>query len=1366
MLFIAFSFVIQAILFVQVISARKKILLNYGSETNASLLLQYHSLLSARRKKQNYISYWIYYFFHHGPLLIPFPKLRENMEFKIIQQFFIFTYNLPYEFNYANYTCETLKHYIISLVHVRPVNWLILSGLVGLNYARIGLTRGYEDELCQHSKGYTASSHAIMADASSSSGSSTTTHAYGCEDFIVRYAFVCICGISVVLLALLYTSEVYYQRLVDIVLDHEEFLQYQNPVNYDHLSNSSLPMKQRMANQSNKHYNSTDDTFGDSPSRPSHRHGRQYGRSDSFRSMSSIDEVLSRKHHLMNHNNPNQHRRQSRDKKSVTFSSPEIPPKGQSNADDEKSLEEHFDAIESNQFPSEGPIDTLMPTINEETSSNQELSGRFEAVLRVNEDGVEELNLKEEDLRNTDSTIRPSSLDDFTSRRDSFTSNRSELTYESLNDWRKARRRGSKDYFIDGSGIRRQFFRRRSSMGSVHSVMSVASIVVLVNSIIKKISPSTDRRYLYAKSLERIWLVEQAHVQNLRQLVDEREKRPLSASFIGNQQENIPQTRRNSIVRDYPNGLSSKAYLIDGHAMRPSSRASSIANNSTDHSQMIQNIVPFMDQSVRSQDRRKTHQLDNDSSDAIDSKGLSPLELFEARKKHSNSLSVSYSTYFEVAESSNKGFGADTSIPLYLVQMRQKSVIQNRYKYLQSLRRVVIFILRVFYMVLSTIAYVMLMLCIFLYRSLMAHDSQGSHDDSYELNENKSIGEVTDEACNYIESTIKQGWVYTVRLFNRMAKSSYRPVSQSNGLISADNLSGVTSVKESTSINDSSKESPSRNHLNKKIRQDIRTSLTGRAIQTVRNSLDPNLKAEFHSIFLFHSPNLYYQTIELILLLQCFYVALWATDLAKLSMKSESIILWEILLCVPILINFIMLRMILSTSSFIQSISDSNHQIVNSICEEAIDVRNITLRLRKIVRKSLSNITGSRQSQIRYDYLYDLFQSIVNIDKYSEASDRDSLTKSERSTRSQSIITLSMIHDAFMSMIESISQTFTPQDDLNQDSYDPDASGRASSSSHPSQYSEIPTPTSKYSAKSIRKYFKKSNEGITVKQFNALLQILQIRLTDKSTVKIFHIIDKSTQGIISWNDLSAVIFPEMHQKLNYNKSQKTKFNSSPRNSSNHSQHSFQDKEINRNLNYNFKNQTKPRPVSAAYGREGGLQFHSMTESPALHLSLKLNQKSDPRKLFRHNSWDPSLSQSNEFKEREFLRDLKISKGIKQDSMKKLFPSIDDVEKQETQPYRAASPIQYDAISLDMNIVMDSRRKSSIQDSNSDIDSSYESDDSIKENNIIQEHLEDSIQYEEAYEDEVTSYSYTSPLSPSRIDPSSKFQSHGQTFVDV
>lgn len=92
-------------------------LLRFSLISSSQLLDEYHALMSSNNVQS--------LLFRNGPLSISFPELREKIENRILKDFFIRSFNLPEEFNFAMYTCRALKSYVISLSEVRPFNWYV-----------------------------------------------------------------------------------------------------------------------------------------------------------------------------------------------------------------------------------------------------------------------------------------------------------------------------------------------------------------------------------------------------------------------------------------------------------------------------------------------------------------------------------------------------------------------------------------------------------------------------------------------------------------------------------------------------------------------------------------------------------------------------------------------------------------------------------------------------------------------------------------------------------------------------------------------------------------------------------------------------------------------------------------------------------------------------------------------------------------------------------------------------------------------------------------------------------------------------------------------------------------------------------------
>lgn len=158
LMFVGITFIVQALVLVALINMRNTQLLTYDNSSAESLIVDYiqmhtHSVYNGL---YNHVYLTIaQFFFNYGPITLNFPMLREKVEYKIIQEFFIRSYNLPAEFKFANYMCAVLKDYIISLVEVRPITWLSLAALVPLNIVRIVVVDPvYEPYVCSRYPGH------------------------------------------------------------------------------------------------------------------------------------------------------------------------------------------------------------------------------------------------------------------------------------------------------------------------------------------------------------------------------------------------------------------------------------------------------------------------------------------------------------------------------------------------------------------------------------------------------------------------------------------------------------------------------------------------------------------------------------------------------------------------------------------------------------------------------------------------------------------------------------------------------------------------------------------------------------------------------------------------------------------------------------------------------------------------------------------------------------------------------------------------------------------------------------------------------------------------------------------------------------
>ena len=146
------------------------------------------------------------FLFHYGPLSIPIPECREIIEYTIIKDRFKKDQNLPNEFKFSNYMCQVLQKYVISLVEVRPINWIILSLLVGLNYIKISeVDRYIEGPICE-----------MYPSASIEDDVAKSEH---CEEYMIRYSFVYLSLLFGYMLVLFVVSEMYLRKLLGIIIN-------------------------------------------------------------------------------------------------------------------------------------------------------------------------------------------------------------------------------------------------------------------------------------------------------------------------------------------------------------------------------------------------------------------------------------------------------------------------------------------------------------------------------------------------------------------------------------------------------------------------------------------------------------------------------------------------------------------------------------------------------------------------------------------------------------------------------------------------------------------------------------------------------------------------------------------------------------------------------------------------------------------------------------------------------------------------------------------------------------------------------------------------------------------------------------------
>ena len=158
---------------------------------------------------------WAHWYFENAPTCFSY-TLRDAIESKICEGYFIHVHKLPVEFNFATYMCKSCIRYVMKLVEVAPVNWVIVIVLATLNYARVALIDSVisdEDSNisgCEEVK-VTTEQRRLAIDDNVDDHYETKTV---CFDYLVETFFLAGCGIVFINLILMWVSHVLYHRLM------------------------------------------------------------------------------------------------------------------------------------------------------------------------------------------------------------------------------------------------------------------------------------------------------------------------------------------------------------------------------------------------------------------------------------------------------------------------------------------------------------------------------------------------------------------------------------------------------------------------------------------------------------------------------------------------------------------------------------------------------------------------------------------------------------------------------------------------------------------------------------------------------------------------------------------------------------------------------------------------------------------------------------------------------------------------------------------------------------------------------------------------------------------------------------------------
>lgn len=117
-------------------------------------------------------------------------------------------------------------------------------------------------------------------------------------------------------------------------------------------------------------------------------------------------------------------------------------------------------------------------------------------------------------------------------------------------------------------------------------------------------------------------------------------------------------------------------------------------------------------------------------------------------------------------------------------------------------------------------------------------------------------------------------------------------------------------------------------------------------------------KSDVDQCFFASRPSIYFFLVEFSLLLQCFFISVYATQLLSLGRdlyteNSFNAAWWIAGLTVPVFFNFFIFRAILSRAVILKAVTSLHSQVVTRVCEETVEQEDIEEKLREKIYETL-----------------------------------------------------------------------------------------------------------------------------------------------------------------------------------------------------------------------------------------------------------------------------------------------------------------------------------------------------------------------------------------------------------------------------
>lgn len=237
------------------------------------------------------------------------------------------------------------------------------------------------------------------------------------------------------------------------------------------------------------------------------------------------------------------------------------------------------------------------------------------------------------------------------------------------------------------------------------------------------------------------------------------------------------------------------------------------------------------------------------------------------------------------------------------------------------------------------------------------------------------------------------------------------------------------------------------------------------------------MEFDLNDIFPRRNSALYYLSVEVALLLQCLYIALWATNFSVYAADSKYPAQWSIALVVPMLLNLYMLKYIIFTSCLLKSVVKLNRGVAEALCQEALEEQFVVDRFKDLLRNQLEKVLRMSTKEA-FLYLREQFQLF---DLWIPATTRATASSSGQ-------------NEGEVDGNEGV----------------------------PRSASALKRLGTSRSEKDESQYF------VDLVGLEQLLHSLKIFLTKNSLVRVFNFLDQDRSGHLSWDELANAVFPDVH----------------------------------------------------------------------------------------------------------------------------------------------------------------------------------------------------------------------------------------------